>query len=60
MNRVATKGFGSPVEAVFFFFLGMTVQEEINYSNQNKKIWDMSSLVWSYKMTKSLLFKGDW
>lgn len=36
MNRVATKGFGSPVEAVFF--LGMTVQEEINYSNQNKKI----------------------
>lgn len=58
MNRVATKGFGSPVEAVFF--LGMTVQEEINYSNQNKKIWDMSSLVWSYKMTKSLLFKGDW
>lgn len=57
MNRVATKGFGSPVEAVF---LGMTVQEEIKYSNQNKKIWDMSSLVWSYKMTKSQLFKGDW
>lgn len=57
MNRVATKGFGSPVEAVF---LGMTVQEEIKYSNQNKKICDMSSLVWSYKMTKSQLFKGDW
>lgn len=33
MNRVATKGFGRPVEAVF---LGMTVQEEMKYGNQNK------------------------